>query len=136
MKLQQIFMQNPNPNNEYADYENQFKPRIDFDTPHAKEIFQNHQNKIMEIVETEITDYINDDDLCNDSENMFPKRSLLTGEWYISSIHLENGILSMEIALIGLSLGYKDDYLGLDIYMKYGKETKQFLVCGVDSFSI
>ena len=136
MKLQQIFMQNPNPNNEYADYENQFKPRIDFDTPHAKEIFQNHQNKIMEIVETEITNYIHDDDLCNDSENMFPKRSLLTGEWYISSIHFGNGILSMEIALIGLSLGYKDDYLGLDIYMKYDEGTKQFTVYGVDSSSI
>ena len=136
MKLQQLFMQKPNPDNEYADYENQLQPRMDFDTPHAKEIFQNHQNKIMEIVETEITNYINDDNLCNDSENMFPKRSLLTGEWYISSVCFDARMLSIEVALIGLSLGYKDDYLGLEVYLKYEEETGQFLVYGVDSSSI
>lgn len=78
--------------------------------------------------------YINDDLLCNGSDDMFPKRCVLTGEWYVRSVgYFENDILSVFAALLGNSMGYKDDYLGLEVHLKIGKTIS---VVGVDSSSI
>ena len=69
---------------------------------------------------------------------MFPKRSLLTGEWYIARVFFENDILSLDTALLALEppLEFKTDYLGLEVHLYYDSETEQFTVYGIDSSSI
>lgn len=136
MELKQIFLPNSNPENIYSTYENKLMPRMIFDSEKAKEIFETNKDRISRIVETEITNYINDDNLCNDSENMFPKKSVLTGEWYISSICFEDEMLSVSSALLGIDMGFKDDYLELEINLKYESDTNEFVLYGIDSSSI
>ena len=125
MELKQIFLPDSNPENIYSTYENQLMPRIFFDSEKAKKIFETNKNIISRIVETEITNYINDDDLCSDSENM-----------YISSICFEDEMLSVSSALLGTDMGFKDDYLGLEIHLKYESDTNEFVLYGIDSSSI
>lgn len=137
MQLQQIIFTNPNPENNFPSYTNQFMPRMVFDSVKAEEVYEANKDSILQIVESEITDYINNDELCNDSDNMFPQRSRLTGEWYIESIYFENEMLSISSALLGLSWDLKpDDYLGLEIHLKYEQSDNQFIVYGVDSSCI
>ncbi|MDE7104994.1 MAG: hypothetical protein K2O36_03850 [Ruminococcus sp.] len=91
----------------------------------------------MKIVENEIKAYINNEDLCNDDEDMFPRKSFLTGEWYVSEIDFEDiDYITIQIALIGTDLGYKDDYLGLEIHLHYDEETAEFIFDGIDSYAL
>ena len=91
---------------------------------------------LLQISEDEIRDYINNDDLCNDEEGMFPKRSMLSGEWYIRSVSFEDDILSIETALLGTDLGYPDDYLGLELIFIYDDESKEFDFDGINSSAL
>ena len=97
---------------------------------------KNSQRTLLQISEDEIRDYINNDDLCNDEEGMFPKRSVLTGEWYIRSVSFEDDILSIETALLGTDLGYPDDYLGLELIFIYDDESKEFAFDGINSSAL
>lgn len=134
MKLKQLFFDVPNENNDYVSYQNQLKPRRIFDSAELKNLFYEHYDFIMSIVETEITAYINTEDLCNDDEDMFPRKSFLTGEWYISEIDFEDmDWLSVQTAFICTYLGHKDDYLGLDVHLYYDEETAEFIFDGIDS---
>ena len=108
MNLKMIRLSKPNPDNLFSNYENQLEPQYFFTSSVSKTLFENSQRTLLQISEDEIRDYINNDDLCNDEEGMFPKRSVLTGEWYIRSVSFEDDILSIETALLGTDLGYPD----------------------------
>lgn len=137
MKLKQLFFDVSNENNDYVSYQNQLKPRRIFDSAELKKLFEKHYNSIMAIVENEITSYINTEDLCNDDEDMFPRKSFLTGEWYISEIYFEDAkYLSIHTAFIGTDLGYKDDYLSLEVHLYYDEETAEFIFDGIDSCAL
>ena len=131
-------MTKPNPGNKYPDYENQLETKFDFDSSRSKEIYEKNKDIIADIVLSEITKYINDDDLCNDWLDMFPKRSFLTGEWYIARVFFEYDMLSAETALLAIEppLEFKTDYLGLEVHLNYDSGTGQFTVYGIDSSSI
>lgn len=137
MKLNQLFFCVSNENNNYSSYKNQLKPRRIFNSAELKKLFDKHYNSIMAIVETVITDYINCEDLCNDDEDMFPQKSFLTGEWYISEINfIDMDYLSVQTAFIGTDLGHKDDYLGLEVHLYYDKEKAEFIFSGIDSSAL
>ncbi len=137
IKLKQLFFDVPNEKNDYISYQKQFKPRCIFDSAELKKFFYEHYNFIMKTAENEITTYINTEDLCNDEENMFPRKSFLTGEWYVSEIYFESmDYLSINTAFIGTDLGYKDDYLGLEVHLYYDKETSNFICNGIDSYAL
>ncbi|MDE6539031.1 MAG: hypothetical protein K2K66_02465 [Ruminococcus sp.] len=137
MKLKQLFFDVSNENNDYVLYQNQLKPRLIFDSTELEKLFDKHYNSIMAITEKEITSYINTENLCNDDEDMFPRKSFLTGEWYISEIYFEDiGYLSIQTAFIGTDLGHKDDYLGLDVHLYYDEETAEFIFDGIDSSAL
>lgn len=140
MKLKQLFFDVSNENNDYVSYQNQLKPRLIFDSAELKNLFYEHYDFIMVIVETGITEYINCEDLCNDDEDMFPRKSFLTGEWYISEINFidleDMYYLSVQTAFIGTDLGHKDDYLGLDVHLYYDEETAEFIFDGIDSSAL
>lgn len=134
LEIKRIFLTEPNPNNEYCCYENQLQPSVTFGNSELEVLFKTQEDNIMEIVEKGIRDYVNCDDLCNDEEDMFPRRCFLTGEWYVSEIRFEDvDYLSICTALLGTDLGYKDDYLGLDVLLYYEKETGTFTLDGVNS---
>jgi hypothetical protein len=90
----------------------------------------------LQIAADEILDYISNDDLCNDDEDMFPRRSVLTGEWYIRSVTFEDNMLSIETALLGTDLGYPDDYLGLELIFMYDEELNEFAFDGINSSAL
>lgn len=135
--LKQIFMQKPNNRKEYVTYENQLQPRIVFQTEELAGIFQKHEKDILTLVEKEITEYVNDDFLCNDEEDMFPKRSRLTGEWYIRDIGFyDKDYLSICTSFLEIFQGTKMDYLGLEVHLVYDEKIDKFLCDGIDSESI
>ena len=136
MNLKMIRLSKPNPDNLFSNYENQLEPRYFFASSVSKTLFENSQKTLLQIAENEIREYINNDDLCNDEEGMFPKRSVLTGEWYIRSVSFEDDILSIETALLGTDLGYLDDYLGLELIFIYDDESKEFAFDGINSSAL
>ena len=136
MQLKMIRLSKPNPDNNYSNYENQLEPQYFFDDADSRSLFENNKDYLLQTAEDEITNYINDDDLCNDEEGMFPKRSWLTGEWYIRSVSFEDDILSIATALLGTDLGYKDDYLGLEVIFTYDHETNEFAFDGINSSAL
>ncbi len=73
----------------------------------------------------------------NDEEEMFPRRSVLTGEWYVSEIaSFDNEpemFFSVQTAFLGMDLGYPDDYLGLEVMLYYDETAGNFLLDGVNS---
>ncbi len=137
MELTRIYLPKPNPENAYVFYENQLQPRMDFENAELEKLFYAHEAEIMAIVEREITDYVNCDELCNDDENMFPKRYRLTGEWYLAGVSFsDEDYLSVQTAFLEIWNGEKMDYLGLEVVLFYDDDTQEFFVDGVNSASI
>ena len=136
MQLKMIHLPKPNPDNKYSTYKNQLEPQYSFSDSDSRALFEINKESLLQITEREIQDYINNDDLCNDEEGMFPKRSELTGEWYISSVLFEEDTLSIETALLGTDLGYKDDYLGLEVIFIYDEELNEFSFDGINSSAL
>ncbi|MBO5104286.1 MAG: hypothetical protein J6B74_04400 [Ruminococcus sp.] len=135
--LKQIFFDVPNENNDYVSYQNKLETRRIFSNTELEKLFNKHFDAIMKIVENEITAYIDDENLFNDEEDMFPRKCFLTGEWYVREIYFEDiNYLSVDTAFIGTDLGYKDDYLGLDVHLYYEEETAEFVFDGIDSYVI
>lgn len=134
LELLQLFNLTPNPNNDYVTYENQLSPKCFFHDSKLKLLFEKHKSSIMEMVETEITKYVNDDFLCNDMENMFPRRCFLTGEWYVSRIYFKSlNYLTINTAFLSTDLGYKDDYLGLEVLLYYDEKADEFIYNTINS---
>lgn len=137
IKLKQLLFDVPNENNDYVSYENRLKTRRIFNSVKLKNLFYEHYDFIMAIVEAVITEYINCEDLCNDDEDMFPRKCFLTGEWYVSEINfIDIDYLSVQTAFTGTDLGYKDDYLGLEVHLHYDEETAKFVFDGIDSSAL
>lgn len=80
IKLKKLIFDTPNKNNNYVTYENHLETRYIFDNSGLKNLFYENYDYIMLTVENAITEYINCEDLCNDYEDMFPRKSFLTGE--------------------------------------------------------
>ncbi len=56
---------------------------------------------------------MNDDHLCNDEENMFPRKSRLTGEYYVAGVTFaDKDYCSIKLNFLGRQGDVKDDYLG------------------------
>lgn len=135
--FKRIFLNKENPDNEYPSYKNQFQSKTDFADDELEELFRANEEKIMKMVEKEITEYLDCDDLCNDDEDMFPKRSVLTGEWYLSDINFEElDYLTVFVVFLGNDLGYPDDYLGLECIFYYDEKSKEFVFDGINSEAV
>ena len=62
---------------------------------------------------------------------------MLTGEWYLREIDFANkDWLSILTAFVGIDLGYKDDYLGLEVVFYYDENSEKFVIDGVNSESL
>lgn len=134
LELKKIFLPNPNINNEYVYYENQLQPRVIFGTDELEVLYKHHEKEIMAVAEKELREYVNCDDLCNDDEDMFPRRCELTGEWYICEIDFEEtDFLSIRTAFLSTNDGRKEDYLGLEVCFFYDEESDKFEFDGINS---
>lgn len=135
--LKQIFSTLPNLKNQYVTYQDFRTPRQSFHNADAEQLFYSHKEEIMQTVRTELSNYLNDEDLCNDDEEMFPRRCFLTGEWYVcelTSFDNEPGLFfSVQTAFLGTDLGYPDDYLGLEVILYYDETAGNFLLDGINS---
>lgn len=137
IKLKKLIFDTPNKNNDYVTYENHLETRFIFANSGLKNLFYENYDYIMLTVENAITEYINCEDLCNDDEDMFPRKSFLTGEWYISEICFDDlKWLSIQTAFIADYSGITDDYLGLDVHFVYDRKKSEFIFDGIDSCAL
>ena len=137
LKMQRISLPKTNPYNKFVTYENGLQPKMDFCNSWLQKFYHDNEKDILTVVENEIESYVNTDNLCNDDVGMFPCRSTLTGEWYLRSIYFESmKYLSVSAALLGNSLGFKDDYLGLEVILQYDEQQQKLVVIGINSASI
>ncbi|MBE6752871.1 MAG: hypothetical protein E7559_00710 [Ruminococcaceae bacterium] len=137
MKLTRIFLTEPNTDNRYVTCENRLSPRLAFGSGELERLFRENEAELMQTTEREIHDYINCDSLCGDDEGMFPRRSYLTGEWYLRGITFPDpGFLSIQTAFLSDHTGRKDDYLGLEVVFFYDEASQQFVLDGVNSSGI
>lgn len=138
--LKQIFFKNPNVENKYVTYKNSLQPRMKFGESYLKGLYENHYEEILQVVKAEIADYLNDETLCNDEEDMFPRRCEMTGEWYIGEVSFGSlNFLSIAIHFLGTVAGTEneiDDYLELEVCMYYDEEKKKFVFDGINSACI
>lgn len=139
--LKQIFLTNENLNNIHVNYENKLKPRMVFHNLSMEELFQKHYDGIIKKIDYEITEYLNDEFLCNDDIDMFPRRCEMTGEWYIADVYFnELSYLSIMVHFLGFHPNSKrmpiDDYLGLDLLFFYNKIEDEFIFDGINSSCI
>jgi hypothetical protein len=100
-------------------------------------------NEMLSIVHHEVLNYINDDNLCfDDSEDSFPVRSKLTGNYYINSVSYINHVnpmgyqIRIETRLTEHIPTGEDDYLGLEVTLFTGSVNQNFEVWSIDSSSI
>lgn len=139
--LKQTILPNDNLNNLYVNYENKLKPRVIFGDLSLKELFMIHYDEIIGKIVFEISEYINDDFLCNDDSDMFPRRCEMTGEWYIADISFKKiSYLNIMVHFLGFHPDSKrmsiDDYLGLDLIFSYNKVKSEFTFEGINSSCI
>ena len=136
-ELKQIFSTLPNPENQYVTYQDFRSPRRSFHDAYAERLFAVHQEEIMQTVSKALSDYLHDEDLCSDAEDMFPRRCFLTGEWYVRELaSFDNEpevFFSVQTAFLGTDLGYPDDYLGLEVLLYYDEETGRFAPDSINS---
>ncbi|MBE6876225.1 MAG: hypothetical protein E7496_05790 [Ruminococcus sp.] len=136
-ELKQLFSTLPNPENQYVTYQNFLTPRRDFHTADAEQLFETHQEEIMQVVRKELSAYLSDEDLCNNKTDMFPRRCFLTGEWYVGELasfdNEQEVFFSVQTAFLGTDLGYPDDYLGLEVLLYYNEETHRFELDSINS---
>ncbi|MCM1344747.1 MAG: hypothetical protein NC246_13055 [Muribaculaceae bacterium] len=131
LEITRIYMPDVNEKNEYSNYRNQLQPRKRFGDSELEELFHTNEDGIMKLVEQAVSEYVNDDDLCNDDENFWPRRCELTGEWYVREIYFsEKDYLSVETAFLSACPTGKDDYLGLDVLLRYDEEAGEFIFEG------
>ena len=133
MNLTQIIFNKENIHNIYIDYESALMPRINFENDELQKIYNENQDKILQRVEEFITEYINDEELCCDDDEFFPKPKHLTGEWYVASINMTKQYLSICTHLLGNDTGKTDDYLGLEVSFFLNTEKNIWEFSGIDS---
>lgn len=141
LELKQIFLPNPNTNNVHVTYENKLQPRIVFGDLSLKALFEKHNAEILKNIVREITDYVNDENVCNDDIDMFPRNCEMTSEWYIGDIYFKNfDYLSIMTRFLGFQPNSKrmpvDDYLGLEVHFSYDEDQDKFIFNGIDSSCI
>ncbi|KGX90207.1 hypothetical protein [Pontibacillus marinus] len=100
-------------------------------------------NEMLSFVHHELLDYIHDDSLCfDDSEDSFPVRSKLTGNYYINSVSYINHVnpvgyqIMIETRLTEHIPTGEDDYLGLEVTLFTRSVNHNFEVWSIDSSSI
>jgi len=103
--------------------------RVSFEDVNAadQEAIEQRRNLVLAMVHSAVEDYVNDPEVCfEDHEDYFPKRSRLTGEYYVEREFYKYRedkarfqIMIMCHCLEGPKAGVDrdDDYLGLDVWL-------------------
>ena len=102
------------------------------------------KTRLDEMIYTSLLEYLNDEELCNNEENMFPRYSRLTGNYYVSDEYysLKNdGVYGSiftrftEVIHLPNAKSIEQDYLGLEVWFFIHKCGK-IEIYGIDSSSI
>lgn len=138
LKIKRIYFDKPNIDNEYVTYENQLQTRYIFGNDTLEQLFKTHEEDIIQMTEKYaiyyLNEYFNDENYSNNDLESFPVLKYLTGEWYLREVSFEDiDYLSIEMAFLGTDLGYKDDYLGIEVLFCYDENLKQFIFDGLNS---
>ena len=143
--LKRIEMPNENKNNEYVNYRNKLKPRLEFESEELKSLYLRHESQLLAMAEKEAWDYLVSFGAWDfEPGESFPCGKVLTGEWYIGTIFMENdeqiyGSIEMRFTAYyqpPLARMPVDDYLGMDCCFYYDPKTDTFIFDGFNTASI
>ena len=147
--LTRLIFTQENPNNDYVSWDigkEPTSPRYEYEnlTERDYRLIIQAKTQLDEMVHQAVSEYINDDELCNDDDDMFPQRSLLTGRYYVSEVsyRLEDAVLRgsvltyfTEIFCAGVVTSPEElDYLGLEVHFVI--DGNHVVPMGIDSSSI
>jgi len=133
--LKQIEMLNENESNDYVNYKNKLKPKLNFENEELKTLYFQHKSELLAMAEKEALKYLMDFGAWDyEPEEMFPSGKVLTGEWYIGSISMKDNKTirgSIEMRFTAYydtpSTAQIDDYLGMECWFDYDPETQTFM---------
>lgn len=134
--LKRIDMPNENKENRYVNYENKLKPMLDFENEELKSLYFQHEPQLLAMAEKEAWDYLVRFGAWDfEPGESFPCGKVLTGEWYIGTISLEDdeqiyGSIEMRFTAYYQSPTARmpvDDYLGMDCFFYYDSEIGTFI---------
>ena len=109
---------------------------LDFETEELKSLYLRHELSLLKMAEKEAWDYLVRFGAWNfEPGESFPCGKVLTGEWYIGTISLEDdeqiyGSIEMRFTAYYQSPTARmpvDDYLGMDFFFYYDPETDTFI---------
>lgn len=143
--LKRLEMPNENKNNNYVNYRNQLKPMLNFKTEELKSLYLQHESQLLIMAEKEAMDYLVDFGAWDfEPGESFPCGKVLTGEWYIGTISLEEeekqiyGSIEMRFTAYQPSTTQMpvDDYLGMEFCFYYDSEINSFVFDAFNTSSI
>ena len=87
--LVRLDLPRPNPNQDYATYQNQFQPCLDFPSEELRRFFEAHQEELYPALEEHLSTELRDPRAWKrSSQHVFPSARDLTGEWYVGRVRL------------------------------------------------
>lgn len=79
----------PNPNQDYATYQNQLQPCLEFPSEELRRFFEAHQEELYRTLEEHLSTELRDPRAWKrSSQHYFPSARDLTGEWYVGRVRL------------------------------------------------
>lgn len=137
LKPQRIYLDRLNPKNKYPTFQNHLRPKMDFGSNELEQLYDKRDVELLRTAYNEVLKYLNNDQLCNNEKNMFPKKNRLTGEYYLESVSfMDYSFCSVRLNFLERKDDKKDDYLRLEIIFSYDKEEDKFSVREINSESI
>ncbi len=89
-----------------------------FDDDECRAIWDNNKARFIEIANDIVHELFNDPYVCDDSEDSYPRKSIVTGEWYVgqvSSFKQDGKILVLfECRCLGHGKNGAEDYYGIN----------------------
>lgn len=87
--LVRLDLPRPNPNQDYATYQNQLQPCLDFPSEELRRFFEAHQEELYRTLEEHLSTELRDPRAWKrSSQYHFPSARDLTGEWYVGRVRL------------------------------------------------
>lgn len=111
-----------------------------FDDAECKNKWEENKEKIIEMINENINDLFNDPMVCGYDEDYYPRRDVVTGEWYIGDVDVfyddnKEFTFLIEACCLGQTDTDKEDYYGIYNWFSFDSEGK-LIFDSYDSFAM
>ena len=89
-----------------------------FDDDECRAVWENNKERFITLANETVHELFNDPYVCDDAEDTYPRRSVVTGEWYVGEVHSfkQNGKILVWFTCRCLGYGENGvgDYYGIN----------------------